>query len=151
MTVKIQGLIDEAIEKGVSTWVEYPGIDGFVVQVGFVGKEDFFKITDEAKTTAWVKHRREEKIDRVKLTKKWAKKAILGWRGLTLGKLRELIPIEVRPEDEDEEVPCDDENKFALLYNSTDFDIWLTEVSTSPENFVDEMKKREGRVGELKK
>lgn len=148
--VKIQNLIDEAIESGVSAWIEYPGIDGFVVKVGFVGKEELFKITDESKMTIWVKHRREEKVDRTKLTKRWAKKAILDWKGLTLGTLRELIPIKVKASEEKVEVPCDEENKFSLLYNSTDFDVWLTEVSTSPEYFVEEKKKKEVLVEELK-
>jgi len=149
--IKIKGLIEEAIQQGVSAWIEYPDMEGFAVKVGYVGKEDLYKMSDAAKSTIWKKHRKEETVDRAKLTRRWAAKAILDWRGLTLGKLREFIPIRVKSEEMNTEVPCDEENRFTLLFNSMEFDAWLTEVATAPEYFVDEMKKAQSDLGELKK
>ena len=149
--IRIQSLVDEAIERGVSAWIEYPDVDGFKVKVGYLGKEEVLKITDSSKEVEWRKHQREEKVDRVKLTRKWADKGILDWKGLTLKKLSEFFPITVKAEDDNKDVPCTPENKYALLTNSTDFDIWLTRVSTSPEYFVEQLKKREGQADELKK
>lgn len=151
MGVKIQELIDVAVEKGVSTWIEYPQIEGFEVHVAFVGKEEMFRMSDASKRTVWKKHVKAEEVDRKVLARKWSKKAILDWKGLTLGGLREIIPIKVEKSELGTEVPCDEDNKFTLLFNSTTFDIWLTEVSTSPEYFIEDVKKRKDKAEELKK
>jgi hypothetical protein len=150
MSVKIQTLIDDAIQKGVSAWIEYPNIQGFHILVGYIGKEEILRINETTKKVHWVKHRKEETTDRVKMTKAWAKKGILDWKGLTLGLLKTLIPIKVSPEEENLSVPCDEDNKFSLLYHSTEFDVWLTEAATNAENFVDEQKKREVKLEEVK-
>lgn len=150
MGVKIQELIDVAVEKGVSAWIEYPPIEGFEVHVAFVGKEEMFRMSDAAKRTTWRKHVKMEEVDRKVLSRKWSAKAILDWRGLTLSGLRELIPIKVDKSDLGMDVPCDEENKFTLLFNSTTFDIWLTDVSTSPEYFIEDVKKRRSKAEELK-
>jgi len=151
MGVKIQELIDIAVEKGVSAWIEYPPLDDFVIHVAFVGKEEMFRMTDASRRTKWVKHTKTEEVDRPTLTRKWATKAILDWKGLTLRKLRELIPIKVPKAELDMEVPCDEDNRYTLLFNSTAFDVWLTEVSTTPEYFIEETKRRKESAEELKK
>ena len=148
--VKIQDLFMAALEQGISAWIEYPPLPGFIVKVGYISKEDVLEMNENAKEIIWVKHKKEERTDRKKLTRKWAEKAILDWKGLTLEKLAALLPIKVAEEDKNKEVPCTPENKFALLYYSTDFDIWVTEASTDVENFQSEVAGRKQRLDEVK-
>ena len=151
MGVRIRELIDIAVEQGVSAWIEYEPIEGFEIHVAYIGKEEMFRMSDSSQKTRWTKHQKETKVDRPTLTRKWAGKGILDWKGLTLGKLRELIPIKVSQADLKTAVPCDEENKYTLLFNSLAFDGWLTEVSTDPSYFIEEVKKRKDSADELKK
>jgi len=135
--VDLQRLIDSTVMKGVSIWKAYDGLPGFEVNLAYVSKQHMIQIFETCSVRTWDRESRQfiEKADREKVAKHWAKKVVLGWRGLTLEKFQKLFPIEVLPEQRTLEVEPSEENRIALLWNSADFENWCLATATSPEQF----------------
>lgn len=140
MVIDLQKRVEETLEKGMSVWVEFPGVEGFEIEVVFVGRDELAKIYEACtkKKYSPKTHKFEDIVDSDKLRKMWSEAAIKNWRGLTLGKVTKLIPIELRPEeDANANVECVELNKVALLKHSADFDNFILDVATNPEVFME--------------
>ncbi len=61
---------------------------------------------------------------------------ILDWRGLTLEKVSELIPIDIPAGQESLPVPCTRENKLALLTETWRFKEFINETVTKLGDFI---------------
>ena len=138
--------IKNLIAKESSTWVEFPDIEGFEINLRYLTREDLMKIRNSSLTYKFNKRtrQREEEIDNDKFLEAYAEKAIMGWRGLKIKHLPILLPADISTLDANEEVEYSEEDAIELLKNSTIFDQFITDTMNDFEQFS--KKKAEANV-----
>lgn len=137
--------IGSMIAKNTETWVEFPGIDGFEVNLRFLTRDDLMKIRASSLTFKFNKRtrQREEEIDNDKFLEKYAEKAVAGWRGLKVKHLPELLPVDITGADLNEDIPFSEEEALELLKNSSIFDQFVTDAMNDFEQFSRKEKETE--------
>jgi hypothetical protein len=120
-----------------SAWVNYPGLDGFEVEVVNLGRE---KLVAIRKSCIETKMDRKSKamidtLDEKKFIRKFTDNTIKNWRGLKLSYVEQLMLVDISAEDSNKELEYDQDNAELLVSNSADFDTWLNEVVFDLENF----------------
>ena len=129
--------IKNLIAKETTSWVEFPDIDGFEVNIRYLTREDLMKVRNASLTFKFNKRtrQREEEIDNDKFLEHYAEKAIVGWRGLKAKHLPVLVPVDISDMDPNEEVEYTDEVAIELLKNSSIFDQFITDCMNDFEQF----------------
>jgi hypothetical protein len=129
--------IKNLIAKETTTWVEFPDIDGFEINLRFLGREDLMKIRNSSLTYKFNKRtrQREEEVDNDKFLEHYAEKAIAGWKGLKVKHLPILLPVDISSMDSGEEVEYSTDDAIELLKNSTIFDQFVTDSMNDFEQF----------------
>lgn len=119
------------------TEVEFPDIDGFKVQLCYVGRDRMMKIRNQSLVYKFNKRtrQREEEVDNDKFLELYADAIIKGWSGLTVRGLATLLPIDTSSMDPKEEVPYSADDALLLLKNSTLFDQFVTDSLNNFEVF----------------
>ena len=123
--------------------VEFPEIDGFVVKISYVPREDLVKIRNQALVYKFNKRtrQREEEVDNDKFVELYADRVIKGWIGLKVKHLPKLLPVDISNMNAEEELPYSTEEALELLKNSSIFDQFITDTVNDLEAFS--VKKRE--------
>ena len=139
---KIQSLL--ATES--TSWVEFPDIEGFRVQLRFLSREDLLKIRKASLVYTFNKRTRqkEEEVDNDKFLERYTKKVIVGWEGLKVKDLAALLPVDMSHANGEEVVEYSEEEALALIKNSTIFDQFITDAMNDFEQFS--IKKEEQEV-----
>lgn len=129
--------------KDTSTWVEFPDIPGFKVNLRFVSREDLLKIRSASLTYKFNKRtrQREEEVDSVKFLEQYAERAIADWNGLKIKHLPSLVPVDISGMNPEESVDFTTEDAIELLRNSPVFDQFVTDTLNDFEQFS--LKKKE--------
>jgi len=125
--------------------VEYPEIDGFVISLVYLNRDDLMKIRNRSLTYKFNKRtrQREEEIDNDKFLDEYTKKAIKGWKGLFVRDLPQLLPIDMTNADASEEITYNETEALELIKNSTVFDQFITDAMQDYEQFTIENKEQE--------
>jgi len=125
--------------------VEYPEIDGFIISLVYLNRDDLMKIRNRSLTYKFNKRtrQREEEIDNDKFLDEYTKKAIKGWKGLFVKNLPQLLPIDMTNADPQEEILYNEEEALELIKNSTVFDQFITDAMQDYEQFTIENKEQE--------
>jgi len=120
-----------------STWISYPGLDGFEVNVAHLGREKVMNIRKSCMESKFDRKTRQpyEELNDKKFIRKFTDATVLDWRGLKLPYLEQLMLVDISSEDPEKELPYSQENAELLVSNSTDFDQWLNEAVHDLENF----------------
>lgn len=123
--------------KETSTWVSFPDIDGFEVNLRYITREDLLKIRNASLTYKFNKRTRqkEEEVDSAKFIENYAEKAIAGWRGLKVKHLPQLLPVDTTGMNQNELVEYSEEEAVELLKNSTVFDQFVSDTLNDFEQF----------------
>lgn len=123
---------------------EYPGISGFFVTLGYVGKSKLREIGRRSTVIRFKNHKEIPDIDDEKMTKYTTQAAILGWRGLTVKGVKQLIVLDINGVpgetiEEKEQYPVDftEENAELLLRESMHFDEWVSNIIMDLSRFQD--------------
>ena len=129
--------IKNLIAKETTSWVEFPDIDGFEVELVYLNREDLMKIRNRSLTFKFNKRtrQREEEIDNDKFLEAYAEKSIKNWKGLKAKHLPLLFPADISAMDPDENIEYDEEDALELLKNSTIFDQFITDCMNDYEQF----------------
>ena len=129
--------IGSLLVKDTSTWVEFPDIDGFEVNVRFIAREELLKIRSSSLTYRFNKRtrQREEELDSEKFLENYAKKAIADWKGLKIKHLPLLLPVDISSMNQEESIPYSEEEALQLLKNSPVFDQFITDTMNDFEQF----------------
>ncbi len=129
--------IKNLIAKESSTWVEFPDIEGFEINLRYLNREDLMKIRNASLTYKFNKRtrQREEEIDNDKFLEAYAEKAIAGWKGLKAKHLPVLLPVDISGMDANEEIEYSIDDAIELLKNSTIFDQFITDCMNDFEQF----------------
>ena len=129
--------IKSMIAKETTTWVEFPDVDGFEVNLRFLTREELTKIRNASLTYKFNKRtrQREEEIDNDKFLDNYAQKAIVGWRGLKVKHLPVLLPVDISSMDANEDLEYSEDEAVELLKNSSIFDQFVTDAMNDFEQF----------------
>ena len=129
--------IKNLVAKETTSWVEFPEIDGFEVELVYLNREDLMKVRNRALTYKFNKRtrQREEEIDNDKFLEGYAEKAIRNWKGLKAKHLPDLLPADISDMDPEETIEYDEEDAIELLKNSTVFDQFITDCMNDYESF----------------
>ena len=120
-----------------STWVEFPDIPGFEVNLRFITREELLKIRTASLTFKFNKRtrQREEEVDSAKFLENYAERAIADWKGLKIKHLPSLMPVDISGFKPDEEVEFSTEEAVEMLKNSPIFDQFVTDPLNDFEQF----------------
>ena len=131
-----------------SAWIDYPGLDGFSVEVVNLSRKELTALRKRCTTTKFDRKTRQpvENLDEDKFVTEFSQASIKGWKGLTLEHLETLLLINSEGEDPKAEVNYSLENAEILVTNSAEFDTWLNEVVFDLENFRGKPERRSAKT-----
>ena len=117
---------------------EYPGIDGFLINVCYLSRESLLKLRNKCVSQKFNKKTIgfEEVLDDDKFLDEYTKAVIKGWKGLSYKYLDSLLLVSEDVKKKTGELPYTEENAVVLMQNSTDFDQWIAEITGDLENFT---------------
>ena len=129
--------IKNLVAKETTTWVEFPDIDGFEVNLRYLTREDLMKIRNASLSYKFNKRtrQREEEVDNDKFLEHYAAKAIVGWKGLKAKHLPVLLPVDISSMDANDNIEYSEEEAVELLKSSTIFDQFVTDAMNDFEQF----------------
>ena len=119
--------------------MEYPGIEGFSVQITYLAREELLKVRNKCLKQKFNKKTRqfEDELDDDRFLTEYVKGVIKGWSGLKYANLGELLLVDTSAYSPEDELTYSQENAEVLMKNSPDFDTWITEVTGDLENFTE--------------
>lgn len=110
-----------------STTVDFPGFDGFTVDVSFLSREELVKIRKKAtKVTFKPRAGATEEFDEDMFLKLYVENSIKGWSGLKLAYVNQLAPIDMTGQDPEDILDFDQESALMLMKASADFDAFIS-------------------------
>lgn len=116
---------------------DYPGYDGFKVTLNYLGREKLNTIRKECVVKKLGKGGVEESLNMEKFNRLYSEAVILGWSGLTLEVVGQLMLVTLPSEvDVKSELEFTNENAEQLLKHSTDFDTFVTSMLSDLGNFT---------------
>lgn len=122
-----------------TTDVEYPGLDGFVVSVTHLPRDELLKLRKKATTTKFNKRTRapEEEVDSDLFQELYIKAVIKDWTGLKYKYLNKLLLIDLNQiNDVEDELEYTASNAIALMKNSSEFDAFISDIVEDLSNFT---------------
>ena len=120
-----------------TTWVEFPGLDGFEVELANLSRKELVNLRKKCTQSKFNRKTRafEETLDDEKFVKEFSEATIKNWKGLKLSYLEDLILVDLKGQNLEDEMEYTLENALVLVENSSEFDNWLNEVVFDLENF----------------
>mgnify|MGYP001384417346 FL=1 len=120
-----------------TTWVEFPGLDGFEVELANLSRKELVALRKRCVQNKFNRKTRafEETLDETKFVKEFTEATVKGWKGLKLSYLEDLLLVDLKGQDPQKELDYTSENAEQLVENSTEFDNWLNEVVFDLDNF----------------
>ena len=130
-----------------TTWVEFPGLDGFEVELANLSRKELQNIRKECLQNKFNRKTRafEESLDDEKFVRLFAEKTVQNWKGLKLKYLEDLILVDLTGQDVEKDLDYTLENAYLLVENSSEFDNWLNEVDFDLDNFRSAEQKEENK------
>ena len=118
--------------------LDFPDMEGLVVELTYLAREELLKLRSRCVKQKFNKKTRafEETLDEDTFLVEYVKAVIKGWTGFKFDYLRQLVLIDLKDLDMEDELPFTIENAEILMKNSPDFDTWVTEATGELENFT---------------
>lgn len=126
-----------------SVWMDFPGLEGFSVEVANLSRKELNGLRKRCTTTKFDRKTRQavDSLDEEKFVQEFSKASVKNWKGLTISHLETLILIETDGQESSSEVEYTLDNAEVLVTNSSEFDTWLNEVVFDLDNFRSRAKK----------
>ena len=120
-----------------TTWVEFPGLEGFEVELANLSRKELVNLRKRCTTNKFNRKTRmfEDSLDENKFVDEFTKATVKNWKGLKLGYLEDLVLVDLNNQDKEAELPYDIDNAKHLVENSSEFDNWLNDVVFDLDNF----------------
>ncbi len=119
-----------------SVEIDYPGLNGFKVNVVFLAREKLVEIRKKSTKTAWKNRQATDELDDKLFLQLYVNACIKGWKGLKLSYLEQLAPVDLSGQDPDSELPYDQDNALFLMQSSANFDAFISETVSELANFT---------------
>ncbi len=125
-----------------SAWVDYPGLDGFKVEVATLARQELISLRKSCMFQKFDRksHQKVDELDETKFIRKFTEATVKSWDGLKFKYLEDLIPVDISGQDPEDNMPFTLDDAILLVSNSGDFDTWLNEVVFDLDNFRSERK-----------
>lgn len=126
-----------------SAWVDYPGMEGFEVEVATLARQELIGIRKACMFQKFDRksHLKIDELDETKFVRKFTEATIKSWKGLKYKYLEEFMPVDISSVKAEDEMPFTVDDAVLLVSNSSDFDTWLNEVVFDLDNFRSERKR----------
>ena len=120
-----------------SAWLDFPGCPGFSVEVVNLARKELVSLRKRCVSQKFDRKTRQmnEELDEDKFVREFAKATINGWKGLKLKYLEDLILVDLKNQDPEQELEYDPEQAEVMVQNSSEFDNWINEVVFDLANF----------------
>jgi hypothetical protein len=115
--------------------VEYPGMEGFVLSLSFLSREELGKIRKKATKTEFKNRQPVETLNDELFLQLYVDSCIKGWKGLKFEYLEQLAPVDVSGQKPDDFLGYSRENALYLMKASANFDTFVSEHVTELANF----------------
>lgn len=117
--------------------VDFPGLEGFQIDLCYLGPEALKKLRDSCIVTKIDKKTRDviNELDEDKFGKKYSAEVIKGWRGFKAEYLEELMLVDLGDTDPEDTVEYSEDNAYTLFTGSSTFARWVNEVAFDLSNF----------------
>ena len=135
-----------------TTWVEFPGLDDFEVELANLSRKELVALRKRCTTNKFNRKTRafEESLDDDKFLVEFTNATVKGWKNLKLGYLEDLVLVELGSNDPNTLLPYTEANAQQLVENSNEFDNWLNEVVFDLDHFRSaEQAKTKGQTGPI--
>jgi hypothetical protein len=121
-----------------TTWVEYPGLREFEVQLAYLTRDELMKIRSKALNNKINRKTRqvEEEVDSDLFQTLYIEAVIKDWRGLKYEYLNKLAPFDITGLNVEDCEPYTAESAEVLMKNSSDFDNFVSSTLEDVENFT---------------
>ena len=119
-----------------SVEVDYPGLNGFKVNVVFLSRETLVSIRKKATKTTYKNRQPVEELDDKLFLQLYVNACIKGWSGFKLSYLEQLAPVDLTGQDLDAELAYDQDNALFLMQASANFEAFISETVTELANFT---------------
>jgi hypothetical protein len=116
--------------------VDYPGFNGFKINVVFLSRETLVGIRKKATKTVFKNRQPLEELDDKLFLQLYVNACIKGWSGFKLSFLEQLAPVDLTGQDMDSDLPYDQDNALFLMQASANFDAFISETVTELSNFT---------------
>ena len=118
-----------------SVEVEYPGMEGFKLNLCFLSREELMKIRKKATKTEYKSRQPVETLNDELFLQLYVDACIKGWEGLQFRFLEQLAPVDVSGQKPEECLEYSRENALYLMKSSSNFDSFISETVTELGNF----------------
>ena len=135
-----------------TTWVEFPGLDGFEVELANLSRKELVALRKRCTTNKFNRKTRafEEKLDDDKFLIEFTNSTVKDWKNLKLKYLEDLVLVDLGSNDGNTLLPYTSDNAQQLVENSNEFDNWLNEVVFDLDHFRSaEQAKTKGQTGPI--
>jgi hypothetical protein len=125
-----------------SAWVEYPGYEGFEVEVVNLSRPELTALRKRCLITKYDKNTRKpvEELNEEKFIAEFTKATIKNWKGFKYKFLQDFVLVDISKVDPEKELPYSQDNAKLLVTNSSEFDTWVNDTVFDLENFRTEPK-----------
>lgn len=120
-----------------STWVEYPGLRGFEIEIANLSRPELIKLRKSCMYSKMDRKTRQpvQELDEDKFVERFTEATIKDWKGFKVKHLESLLVVDIAGEDPEKEIPYTKEDAIDLVSNSAEFDTWLNEAVFDLDNF----------------
>ena len=120
-----------------SAWVEYPGYEGFEVEVVNLSRPELTALRKRCLITKYDKSTRKpvEELNEEKFISEFTKATIKNWKGFKYKYLEDFVLVNLAGVDPEKELAYTQDNAKLLVTNSSEFDTWVNDTVFDLENF----------------
>lgn len=120
-----------------SAWLDFPGCPGFQVEVANLARKELVNLRKRCVAQKFDRKTRQmvEDLDEDKFVKEFSAATVKNWKGFKLKYLEDLILVDLKNNDPEQELDYDTEQAEILIQNSSEFDNWINEVVFDLANF----------------
>lgn len=115
--------------------VEFPGFEGFVLNLSFLSREELMKIRKKATKITYKNRQPVEDLNDDLFLSLYTDGCIKGWTGLKFSYVESLAPVDVSDQKPEDTLAYSRENALALMKASANFDSFISEQVTELSNF----------------
>ena len=153
--IGLSELIADIKKAGASELViefEYPYVPGVFFQLAYASKQMLRKISDASKESFFNTRTRqqEDRTNSEKFDRTTTRELIRGWRGLSVGAIKKIVPGLSLNAPDTLEIPYNEELAFTMADNSVDFQIWITNTAMNSDNYSRIAEKKKEQYENLK-
>jgi hypothetical protein len=118
-----------------SVEVEFPGMEGFLLDLSFLSREELMKIRKKATKLEYKNRVPTETLNDDLFLQLYVDGCIKGWKGLKFSFLETLAPVDISGQTPDDTLGYSRENALFLMKASSNFDSFISETVTELSNF----------------